>query len=52
MKKLIGLCTVAALMLTSCFGGKLMTANGGEGTGTSGRAFTEPTVWCWLSVAM
>ena len=43
MKKLIGLCTVAALMLTSCFGGKLMTANGGEVTGTSGRAFTEPT---------
>ena len=43
MKKLIGLCTVAALMLTSCFGGKLMTANGGEVTGNSGRAFTEPT---------
>ena len=43
MKKLIGLCTVAALMLTSCFGSKMMTANGGEVTGTGGRAFTEPT---------
>ena len=43
MKKLIGLCTVAVFMLTSCFGSKFMTANGGEVTGTGGRAFTEPT---------
>ena len=50
MKKLIGLCTVAALMLTSCFGGKLMTANGGEVTGTSGRAFTEPTPYGMVQV--
>ena len=43
MKKLIGFCTVAALLLTSCFGSKMMTANGGEVTGTGGKAFAEPT---------
>ena len=43
MKKLIGLCIVAVLLLTSCFGSKMMTASGGEVTGTGGKAFTEPT---------
>ena len=43
MKKLIGFCTVAVLLLTSCFGNKMMTANGGEVTGTGGKAFVEPT---------
>ena len=43
MKKLIGLCTIAVLLLTSCFGSKMMTANGGEVTGTGGKAFVEPT---------
>ena len=43
MKKLIGLCIVAVLLLTSCFGSKMMTANGGEVTGTGGKAFAEPT---------
>ena len=43
MKKLIGFCTVAVLLLTSCFGSKMMTANGGEVTGTGGKAFAEPT---------
>ena len=43
MKKLIGFCTVAVLLLTSCFGSKMMTANGGEVTGTGGKAFVEPT---------
>jgi len=42
MKKLIGFCTVAVLLLTSCFGSKMMTANGGEVTGTGGKAFVEP----------
>ena len=31
------------LALTSCFGSKMASASGGEVTGTSGRAFTEPT---------
>ena len=31
------------LFLTSCFGGKLASSQGGEVTGTGGRAFTEPT---------
>ena len=31
------------LFLTSCFGSKLMSASGGEVTGTSGKAFSEPT---------
>ena len=31
------------LLLTSCFGSKMMTANGGEVTGTGGKAFVEPT---------
>ena len=45
MKKLIGFCTVALslFLLTSCFGSKMMTANGGEVTGTGGKAFVEPT---------
>ena len=43
MKKLIGFVTVAVLLLTSCFGSKMMTANGGEVTGTGGKAFVEPT---------
>ena len=43
MKKLIGLCTVAVILLSSCFGSKMMTSSGGEVTGTGGKAFTEPT---------
>ena len=43
MKKLIGLCAVAVILLSSCFGSKMMTSNGGEVTGTGGKAFTEPT---------
>ena len=43
MKKLIGLCAVAVILLSSCFGSKMMTASGGEVTGTGGKAFTEPT---------
>ena len=31
-----------ALVLTSCFGGKETTANGGELTGASGKGFSEP----------
>ena len=31
------------LFMTSCFGSKMMSASGGEVTGTGGRAFTEPT---------
>ena len=33
----------SCLLLTSCFGSKMMSASGGEVTGTGGRAFTEPT---------
>ena len=43
MKKLIGLCAVAVMLLSSCFGSKMMTSSGGEVTGTGGKAFTEPT---------
>ena len=44
MKKqlMIGLCLAVALVLTSCFGGKETTANGGELTGASGKGFSEP----------
>lgn len=31
------------IVMTSCFGSKMASASGGEVTGTSGRAFTEPT---------
>ena len=31
------------MLLTSCFGGKLASSQGGEVTGAGGRAFTEPT---------
>lgn len=41
-KSIIALCAVAAL-LTGCFGGKSTMSTGGEVTGASGRAFTEPT---------
>ena len=43
MKKLIGLCAMAVILLSSCFGSKMMTSSGGEVTGTGGKAFTEPT---------
>ena len=44
MKKqlMIGFCLAVALVLTSCFGGKETTANGGELTGASGKGFSEP----------
>ena len=43
MKKLtIGLCATALLLLTSCFGGKLASQQGGEVTGSGGKAFSEP----------
>ena len=44
MKKqlIIGFCLAVSLVLTSCFGGKETTANGGELTGASGKGFTEP----------
>ena len=35
--------TFLLLSMTSCFGSKMMSASGGEVTGTGGRAFTEPT---------
>ncbi len=39
----IVLSLLPALLLSSCFGGKLASSGGGEVTGTGGRAFTEPT---------
>jgi formylglycine-generating enzyme required for sulfatase activity len=34
---------MAVILLSSCFGSKMMTSSGGEVTGTGGKAFTEPT---------
>ncbi len=42
-KCIITLCSAAALVLSSCFGGKSAMASGGEVTGAGGRAFAEPT---------
>ena len=43
MKRLtIGLCAAALLLLTSCFGSKLASQQGGEVTGSGGKAFSEP----------
>ena len=39
----LGLVTLLLLSLTGCLGSKVASASGGEVTGTSGRAFTEPT---------
>ena len=35
--------TFLLISFTSCFGSKMLTSNGGEVTGTSGKAFVEPT---------
>ena len=35
--------TFLLLSLTGCFGSKMASSSGGEVTGVSGRAFTEPT---------
>lgn len=45
VKRLLAPCLAAFLLLslTSCLGNKMASASGGEVTGTSGRAFTEPT---------
>ncbi|MDE6003365.1 MAG: gliding motility-associated lipoprotein GldK, partial [Prevotella sp.] len=45
MKKTVNIviCTLSALLLTACFGGKLASSAGGEVTGVSGHAFSEPT---------
>ena len=40
---MIGSCLVATLLLSSCFGGKMASSQGGEVTGAGGKAFTEPT---------
>ena len=42
-KSIIALSAFAVLLLTSCLGSKHASASGGEVTGVSGRAFTEPT---------
>ena len=39
----IVLCFLATLLLTACFGSKMTSSAGGEVTGVSGRAFSEPT---------
>lgn len=45
MKKFISIlgCVCAAVMLSGCFGSKFASMKGGEVTGASGRAFSEPT---------
>ena len=43
MKKLtIGICAITVLLLSSCFGSKVASGNGGELTGSGGRSFAEP----------
>lgn len=43
-KSIIVVCTMASLVLTSCFGGKsLSSSTGGEVTGVGGGGFREPT---------
>ena len=42
MKQYVIVVTAFVLLLTSCFGGKETTANGGELTGASGKGFAEP----------
>ena len=44
MKQYVIVVTAFVLLLTSCFGGKETTANGGELTGASGKGFAEPRV--------
>ena len=39
----IGMCMALTLLLSSCFGGKILSASGGEVTGMGGKSFTEPT---------
>ena len=39
----IVLCFLATLLLSACFGSKMTSSAGGEVTGVSGRAFSEPT---------
>lgn len=45
MKKIISIigCICTLMLLSSCFGSKLASMKGGEVTGASGRAFSEPT---------
>ena len=45
MRKIrVAACLLAiTLSLASCLGSKMASASGGEVTGSSGRAFTEPT---------
>ena len=45
MKKglMIALSALMVLLLASCLGSKHASASGGEVTGASGRAFSEPT---------
>ena len=45
MKKgiIMMLSAMMVVVLTGCLGSKYSSASGGEVTGTSGRAFTEPT---------
>ena len=44
MKKIISiaLCAMMVTLLTACFGSKMASSSGGEVTGVSGRAFSEP----------
>ncbi len=41
-KLIIAISAIAVLAMASCFGGKETMANGGELTGSTGRAFAEP----------
>ena len=51
MKRLtIGLCAAALLLLTSCFGSKLASQQGGEVTGSGGKAFSEPAPYGMILV--
>ena len=50
MKQNVFCLFVVALVLTSCFGGKETTSAGGELTGSSGHAFTEPAPYGMILV--
>ena len=51
MKRLtIGFCAAALLLLTSCFGSKLASQQGGEVTGSGGKAFSEPAPYGMILV--
>ena len=50
-KLIIAISAIAVLAMASCFGGKETMANGGELTGSTGRAFAEPAPYGMVLVS-